>query len=85
MFLDKNVSKLVCWYMKSVDVIAFCTIFSLDMKALPVTISWLWSRFIIKLSLKFVQTFSENLYKIQISFLACDFHLSCTRCLLNLL
>ena len=23
----------------------FCTIFSLDMKALPVTISWLWSSF----------------------------------------
>ena len=45
MFLDKNVSKLVCWYMKSVDVIAFCTIFSLDMKALPVTISWLWSSY----------------------------------------
>ena len=25
------------------DVIAFCMIFSLDMKSLPVTISWLWS------------------------------------------
>ena len=60
-------------------------IFSLDMKALPVIISWLWSRFIIRLSVKFVQKFSENLYKIQVLFLACNSHMFCTGCLLNLL
>ena len=45
---------------------AFGTIFSLDMKALPVTISWLWSRFILKLSVcLFVRRFSQPWYQLQ--------------------
>ena len=67
------------------DVIAFCMIFSLDMKSLPVTISWLWSRFILKLSVNFVRKFSQKLHKMQNLFLAHTSNLDCTWCLLNLL
>ena len=57
----------------------FCTIFSLDMKALPVTISWLWSRFILKLSVKFVRKFSQKLHKMQNLFLAHTSNLDFTK------
>ena len=66
------------------DVMAFGTIFSQDMKTLPVTISWLWSRFILKLSVKFVRKFPQKLHKMQNLFLAHTSNLDCTWCLLNL-
>ena len=69
-FLDKIVSKLVYWYICNLfDVIASGKTFSLNMKALPVTISWLWSSVYSQIVCKVCpQIFSECIQDTEIIF-----------------